>query len=232
MSTLFRKFPKTPHLLWLSSRNVRDDKVMTPLEAEMFITQPIVVEEKVDGANLGLAFDRSGRLQAQNRGTFLRAPFTAQWQGLSRWLAHHETTLRERLPTGMILFGEWCYAKHSITYSRLPDWFLGFDVFDRFNDQFWSTRRRDALLMAAEIVPIHRIASGQFTTSELLEMLKTQSAYYDGPVEGLYLRREDDDQLLMRAKIVRSEFAQSIGEHWSRAPLQMNSITALKPSRF
>jgi ATP-dependent RNA circularization protein (DNA/RNA ligase family) len=225
MIATLRKFPRTPHLLWLSSRNVRDDKIMTPLEAETFLSKPIVVEEKVDGANVGLSFDEFNKLQVQNRGTFLKAPFTGQWQRLSSWVSDHEVLLREKLPTGMILFGEWCYAKHSIAYSRLPDWFLGFDVFDRLQNQFWSARRRDALLVEMGIVPIHRIAEGQFAISQLLQMLETQSAYYNGPVEGLYLRREDDDQLLMRAKIVRSEFTQNIGKHWSRAAVKMNSRT-------
>lgn len=218
----FRKFPKTPYLLWLSSRSARNDKIMPP-EVETFLNEPIVVEEKVDGANVGISLDDFGKLQVQNRGTFLKAPFRGQWRRLRSWLSHHEPLLRERLSSGMIVFGEWCYAKHSIAYSRLPDWFLGFDVFDGVHSQFWSVRRRDTLLGILGLSPIHRIGRGKFAISDLLQMLDTQSAYYDGPVEGLYLRRENDDQLLMRAKIVRSEFTQSLGEHWSRAPVQMNT---------
>lgn len=219
-----RKFPKTPHVLWLSPQPARDDKVMPQAEAEAFLTSgEIVVEEKVDGANLGLSFDDAGRLRPQNRGNFLEGKLTGQWEGLRGWLAQHETKLREHLPPGAVLYGEWCYAQHSMAYTRLPDWFVGFDVLDA-NDRFWSTRRRDALFAATGLKPVRELARGRFRLPELRAMLSEPSGYGDGPVEGVYLRREDDEWLLQRAKLVRPEFVQAIGEHWSRGPLHVNRL--------
>ena len=219
-----RKFPKTPHLHWLSPQPARDDKLMTRAEAEAFLASgQIVVEEKVDGANLGLSFDKAGRPRAQNRGNFLEGKLSGQWEGLRGWLARHETKLREHLPAGAVLYGEWCYAQHSMAYTRLPDWFIGFDVLDA-SDRFWSTRRRDALFSAVALTPIRRVARRRFTLCELQTMLSAPSAYGDGPVEGVYLRREDDERLLQRAKLVRAEFVQAIGEHWSRGPLHPNEV--------
>jgi hypothetical protein len=37
-----------------------------------------------------------------------------------------------------ILFGEWVYAKHSIHYSKLPAYFIAFDIFDLQNQSFLS----------------------------------------------------------------------------------------------
>ncbi len=219
---MLRKFPKTPHLFWFSPQPARDDKVMTPAEAEAFLASGrLVVEEKVDGSNLGISFDETGRLRAQNRGNFLEGPLRGQWEGLRGWIARHETGLREQLPKGAVLYGEWCYAQHSIAYTRLPDWFLGFDVLDA-NDRFWSTRRRDVLFAATEVKPVREVARGFFTMGELRAMLSRESVYGDGPVEGLYLRSEDDEWLTQRAKLVRPEFIQVIGEHWSRGPLCLN----------
>ena len=226
MNTL-HKFPKTPHLLWLSPQPARDDKVMALTEAEEFLANPVVVEEKADGANLGLSFDKTGRFKAQNRGNFLDGRLTGQWQGLRGWLARHEASLRHHLPANAILFGEWCYAQHSIGYTRLPDWFVGFDVFDTEGGRFWNTDRRDALLAEVGLTPIQRIAFGQFTLGKLRETLSESSSYYDGPLEGLYLRREDEEGLVSRAKIVRAEFVQGIGEHWSHGPLHANRIAAI-----
>ena len=224
-----RKFPKTPHLLWLSPQPARDDKLMTPTEAEAFLVSgEIVVEEKVDGANLGLSFDEAGRLRAQNRGNILEGKLTGQWEGLRGWLARHETMLREHLPSGAVLYGEWCYAQHSMAYTRLPDWFVGFDVLDA-SDRFWNTRRRDALLSSIGLTSILCMTRGRFTPHELQTILSsTQSAYGEGPVEGLYLRREDDEWLLQRAKLVRPEFVQAIGEHWSRGPLRPNEVVTMQ----
>lgn len=220
-----RKFPKTPHLFWLSTQPARDDKVMSAGEALAFLAQgEIVAEEKVDGANLGISLDDDGALRVQNRGNFLGGRLSGQWEGLRGWLAPHSEGLREYLPIGAVLFGEWCYARHSIGYSRLPDWFLGFDVLDAHNGRFWSTGRRDALLRAAGLPRVRQVARRAFTKEELTALLALPSAYGDGSIEGLYLRREDGDWLLDRAKLVRPEFVQAIGEHWSRGPLHTNRL--------
>lgn len=67
MSEDFFKFPSTPHLVILGANVVRDDKVMSERECDEFLRHELVVEEKVDGANLGIAFDSSGNLRTQNR---------------------------------------------------------------------------------------------------------------------------------------------------------------------
>ena len=43
-------------------------------------------------------------------------------------------------------------------------------------------------------------------------------------MEGIYLRRDRGDWLEGRAKIVRLEFAEGIGKHWSELPLEKNSL--------
>lgn len=226
MIGMLRKFPKTPHLHWLSPQPARDDKVMSSAEAEAFLAGgECVVEEKVDGANLGLSFDESGRLRAQNRGNFLEGRLAGQWEGLRGWLVRHEPKLREHLPPGAVLYGEWCYARHSMPYRHLPDWFLGFDVLE-VNGRFLNTHRRDALFDAIGLMPIRCVSRGRFSLRQLQGMLSEPSAYGDGPVEGLYLRREDSEWLLQRAKLVRPEFVQAIGEHWSHGPLHMNRLSS------
>ena len=70
------------------ARDSRDDKVLTPSEAREFLDRDLVVEEKVDGANLGLsADDDAGLFQAQNRGRYLPLDRPeGQWKPLARWL--------------------------------------------------------------------------------------------------------------------------------------------------
>jgi hypothetical protein len=108
MSDVLHKFPSTPHLLWLGKNPVRDDKVMTREEAVEFLSHPIVVEEKVDGANLGISVGTDGGLRFQNRGNWLAGKLTGQWERLRGWAARHETEIREVLPSSHVLFGEWC----------------------------------------------------------------------------------------------------------------------------
>jgi ATP-dependent RNA circularization protein (DNA/RNA ligase family) len=219
----FLKFPTTPHLALLGEVAVRGDKVMAPAEREKFLSNEVVVEEKVDGANLGLSFDVEGNLRAQNRGAYLELPAAGQWKKLADWLAPREDILFEHLADRYILFGEWCYARHSISYDRLPDWFLGFDIFDKCEGAFWASPRRDVLLAAMQIAAVPTLARGHFTPSELTDLL-AQSRLGDQPAEGLYLRREDGKWLQQRAKLVAPAFVQSIEAHWQHAGIIANRL--------
>lgn len=220
----FFRFPHTPHLAWLGPGQPRDDKVLSPIEARAFLTDDVVVEEKVDGANLGFSVDAHGVLQAQNRGSYidLDAP-QGQWKPLKRWLATRQFALAEALTPSLMLFGEWCYATHSVRYTRLPDWFLAFDVYDRAVGAFWSVDRRDALARSLDIVVVPELQRGPLDV-EGLKALLGGSRISEGQAEGVYVRREQGGQLVARAKLVRAEFVQAIGEHWSKRHLEANQL--------
>jgi ATP-dependent RNA circularization protein (DNA/RNA ligase family) len=224
MSDFFR-FPHTPHIVWLGEGIPRDDKELSRAEAEQLLEQPVVVEEKVDGANLGFSVGENGELRAQNRGQYLARPYSGQFSRLNTWLATREGTLFDALGESLILFGEWVAAVHSLDYHRPPDYFLVFDVYDRQAQRFWSTARRDALATDLGLHVIHRVGSGRYRLDKLEQMLEnTASAYRDGPCEGLYIRQEDENWLTARAKLVRPDFAQSIAEHWRSRPLRWNMV--------
>src|SRR5262245_43077391 len=121
MSKFFR-FPHTPHLAWLGPGTPRDDKVLAANEAAVLLDGEVVVEEKLDGANLGVSVAEDGTLWFQNRGQYLHPPFAGQFQRLGGWIAAHEQALRRDLSPDRIIFGEWCAARHSVAYDRLPDW--------------------------------------------------------------------------------------------------------------
>jgi hypothetical protein len=197
---------------------------MTAKEVESFLSGSLVVEEKVDGANLGISFDAQGRMCFQNRGQWLTGRLSGQWEPLRGWAALHEDALRAFLPKDHILFGEWCHAQHSIPYDCLPDWFLGFDVLDSRSGSFWSVARRNVLLEVVHLAAVPHVAKGCFMLPDLLGLLDGISAYGSSRREGLYLRREAEGSLHTRAKLVRAEFTQSIGEHWAKKQLTVNSI--------
>lgn len=224
----FFKFPHTPHLAWLAKVRPRVDKVLGPTEAKAFLRGDVVVEEKVDGANLGISVGETGELVAQNRGTLLGPGAHPQFQALWPWLAKHRDGLIGALGSDRMLFGEWCFAVHSIKYTRLFDWFLAFDVYDRKAKRFWSSSRRDALLTGLGVAPVPRVAQGRFELPGLLRLLG-DSKLTDGPMEGLYVRRESPEWLVDRAKIVRAEFVQSIEEHWSGRKLEKNVLSGCAP---
>jgi hypothetical protein len=220
----FVRFPRTPHLAWLAPGAPRDDKILTPDEVRQLLAHEVIVEEKVDGANVGFSVDDEGTLRVQNRGSYVLPDSShPQFKPLARWLAPRRQALVEALGPELILFGEWCYATHGVRYTRLPDWLLAFDVYDRSRGVFWSAVRRDQLARQLDVAIVPRLASGRFDLADLVALLGP-SKVGTGPGEGLYVRREEGDRLIARAKLVRPEFVQAITTHWSRGPLRTNLL--------
>lgn len=227
----FFRFPHTPHLAWLGPGQPRDDKLLDEAEVEALLDGEVAVEEKLDGANLGLSLDPAGAgLRAQNRGHYLEQPFAGQFARLGAWLGQHGWRLAEELSPSLIVFGEWCAAQHSLDYDALPDWFLVFDVYDRERAAFWDCARRNALARSAGLCTVPELGRGHFTAGDLKRLVNhTPSRYRPGPVEGLVLRREEDGLCRARAKIVRADFTQAIQEHWQRRAIQWNRLGEPKP---
>lgn len=234
--TAFVRFPRTPHLFWLGVDSPRGDKMLTLRDAEALLTRPACVEEKVDGACIGFSVDASGDLRVQSRGRYLTRGEKGQFYPLWRWLAPRAEALRHALGRRLILYGEWCYARHTVAYDALPDWFLAFDVFDRETSRFWSRDRRGALAARLGIARVPLVAADTFKRRRL-ETLLGRSRLGSEPMEGLYLRWDEGPWLSARAKLVRRGWIMADDRHWARRPLETNRLaetgaaTIVTPSR-
>ncbi|WP_291992773.1 RNA ligase family protein [Candidatus Accumulibacter sp. ACC003] len=225
--TDFFRFPSTPHLAWLGGGDIpRDDKLLSPADVAELLSGEVVVEEKLDGANLGISLALDGTLRAQNRGQYLASAHAGQFARLPSWLAQHGDPLNAVLTPSLILFGEWCAARHSLDYSALPDWFLLFDVYDRDAGRFWSARRRDALARETGLFTVPHVAQGRTTLAEVKRIVMSTSSHYRAsqPFEGVVVRRESSDWCEARAKVVRPDFNQSIDTHWRRRAIEWNRV--------
>lgn len=227
--TDFFRFPHTSHIAWLAQGAPRDDKVLSPHEATELLSSDVVVEEKLDGANLGFSLSPEGELRVQNRGQYLHAPHAGQFARLPDWLALHGDKLRAELAqhnqSNLMLFGEWCAARHSLDYDHLPDWFLLFDVFDRTQGRFWSASRRNALAATLGLATVPQLLQGKCTLQQLKDLLSNQNSQFrQGTLEGVVIRRESADWCEARAKLVRPDFTQTIAEHWSRRRIEWNRL--------
>lgn len=225
MQTDFFRFPQTPHLAWLGQGMPRDDKVLSHSEIRHLLANEVLVEEKLDGANLGFSLAPDGSLRAQNRGQYLIEPHAGQFSRLHAWLAQHGDALHGALTSSLILFGEWCAARHSLDYPALPDWFLLFDVYDLGAGRFWSSTRRNALAADLGLATVPCVAKGKFSVAELEQLVETaRSRYRSGALEGIVIRRESAEWSEARAKLVRPDFIQAIETHWRRKPLEWNRV--------
>jgi len=89
-------------------------------DAAKSLAGPVLVEEKLDGANLGFSVAAEGVLLAQNRGHYLHTPYSGQFARLRQWLAAREERLLDALGDDLIAFGEWCAARHMVRGAPLP----------------------------------------------------------------------------------------------------------------
>ena len=123
------RYPRTPHLEGSRLQPGDHDLAQEPLET--LRGAHCVIEEKLDGANAGISLDEDGRVRLQSRGhALVGGAREKHWDLFKQWARTHEAALAERLAGGLVLYGEWLYAKHTIFYDQLPHYFLEFDVLD------------------------------------------------------------------------------------------------------
>jgi hypothetical protein len=174
----FIKYPRTPHLQ--GSRLQPGDDGVEQVDVASLAGGRLIWEEKLDGANAALSFRRDGALRLQSRGHVLRGGGReAQFALFKAWAEVHRHRIQPVLGDRYIVFGEWCYAKHTIFYDQLPHYFLEFDVYDRSTTAFLSTPARRHLLKGLPIVPVPVVHEGPVGTLERLPSLRNRKAALD-----------------------------------------------------
>src|SRR5882672_12532080 len=109
----FIKYPRTPHLF--GSQGTPDNKHLGRKESDAFITDPsLIVEEKLDGTNVGIHFNSRDRMVLQCRGHEITEGMHPQYDLFKQWTSVKRFGIEERLADRFILFGEWLYARHSV----------------------------------------------------------------------------------------------------------------------
>jgi hypothetical protein len=169
------KYPRTQHLEGSRLQAGDSDLAQVPLEA--LRGQYCVVEEKLDGANSGIALDDDGRLRLQSRGhALVGGAREKHWDLFKRWGRAHTAALADLVSGGRTMYGEWLYAKHTIFYDRLPHYFMEFDIRDAAG-AFWSTERRRAHLAGSPVVSVPVLWEGVVTRPRELPELVADARY-------------------------------------------------------
>jgi hypothetical protein len=231
----FTKYPRTPHLF--GSKGTDDDRHLGPRQSASFVKNAsLIVEEKLDGTNVGIHFLTSGRLFLQCRGHEITEGMHPQYDLFKQWTAVKRPVLETMLQDRFILFGEWLYARHSVHYRALPHYLFEFDIYDKETSTFLSLERRLEMLEGTGIPTVPVLHQGA-ATQEALQKLIGVSAFgaefvhpgagdTDNRMEGLYLRTEAAGIVTARAKMVRPEFVEKIKEstHWQHQVMVPNEL--------
>lgn len=217
------KYNRTFHFPW-SPGCTNDDKIAASVEK--LIGQPIVITEKIDGSNASL--ETGGCFARTHSG----APTHVSFDGLKALHA----TIKYKIPEYYQLFGEWCYARHSIEYNELPGYFLLFNVrvlSPELNDIWLSWEEVE--LWAEEIgvptVPVlfKGSVSSEKELQKLVETLMIQPSECGGIREGVVVRIqkpfEDYNFSHCVMKCVRANHVQT-SEHWKDQEIIRNKLKA------
>lgn len=224
----FRKYPRTPHLF--GSCGTDDDKHLGQQDSLDFIADAsLMVEEKLDGTNVGIHFTSAGRMVLQCRGHEITARMHAQYDLFKQWTMVKRPVLEAMLEDRLLLFGEWPYARHSVHYRRLPHYFFAFDVYDKERQVFLDYAHRLKKLEGTGIQTVPVVHRGPATVDQFRRLLGSSAfdSEFENPLtgrtdnlmEGLYLRTESAGCVTGRAKFVRPEFVDKAkrSAHWHQA---------------
>lgn len=137
------KYPRTAHII--GSQLQKNDKKAI-INFSFLKDKPIIIEEKVDGANSGISF-YDEELYLQSRGRYLTGGFRERHFDKFKYFAGlHISDLYKLLGEKYIMYGEWMSSLHSIYYDILPSYFLEFDIYDKDKRVFLATLERQSLL--------------------------------------------------------------------------------------
>ena len=231
-----KKYPRTPHLK--GSRLQSGDEDLSQVEFSEILGKNIVIEEKIDGANVGISFNENGELLLQSRGHYLRGGAREiHYDLFKKWANSTINTLFDILGTRYIMYGEWMFAKHKIYYDNLPDYFLEFDIYDKEMGVFLDTKTRKQMLLGSGIQSVPVLASGVFNSEKQILAYLGKSLYITenaqenllneikrlnlneeeilsqtqkgNLAEGLYIKVEENEEVKNRLKFVRYDYLQT-----------------------
>jgi hypothetical protein len=234
---LLLRYPRTAHLM--GSRLQVGDTTEGQISVVDLNGDDNVWEEKVDGSNTGISFSVDADLRLQSRGHFLIGGWREkQYNLLKTWTQRHIDALFDILGRRYIMYGEWCYAKHTVYYDRLSHYFLEFDIYDREQQVFLGTDVRHRMLAGSPIVSVPVVHRGGLKSDQAIRRLVQPSLYKSvdwlavmqrvarahgidpqqairetdasALSEGLYLKVERNGRVIGRYKFVRPDFLQAI----------------------
>lgn len=213
------KYNRTPHLTW-SPGGTNDDKRIVTLDG--LLNREIIITEKVDGSNVCLEHD------AVYARSHAKAPKHPSFDALKALHAQ----VKSRIPEGIQIFGEWCYAKHSIEYTSLPNYLLLFGVRDldlKGHWNAWELVEDWAEQLEVATVPL----LGKFSVATESQLKKVTDRFTTAPSalggvrEGVVVRVAgsfgDSEFSTSVAKWVRKDHV-STSDHWSHQEIARNKL--------
>jgi RNA ligase len=152
----------------------------------------IVVQEKLDGSNVGIA-RLDGRLYPLTRAGYLAetSPYEQHWQ-FGAWVSTHQTRFLALLEDGERLCGEWLMQAHGTRYALTHEPLVAFDL-------MCGERRTPYAEFCERLCPYEVITprllweGGPLSIAGALDQVRVSGHGALDPVEGAVWRVERDE---------------------------------------
>jgi hypothetical protein len=195
------KYPRTSHLPW--SEGMTDDDVRNQ-SVDQFFGMGVVVTEKMDGENTTLY-----------RNTMHARSLDSNNHPSRDWVKRFWSEIRWNIPEGWRVCGENLFARHSIEYTDLESYFMGFSIWDERNVCLsWA----DTLewFDVIGVTPVRVLFEGAFDEKVIKNLSKTMDL---NKSEGYVVRNASEFHYNVFAsnvaKYVRKNHVQS-EKHWTQ----------------
>lgn len=212
------KYPRTHHFEWSPGQS-NDDKVLKDISG--LLNTRIVVTEKMDGSNVCM----------ETRSCFARTHSGPPDHPSFDAFKQLHSMCRFKIPEGLQIFGEWCYALHSIAYDALPGYFLMFGARDLRDNKWlsWEEVELWAQELGVHTVPVLSVTEvpNELALRDLTESLCSKPSVYGLHREGVVVRIVGEfvnaDFPKVVAKWVRSDHVQT-DQHWKTQQIVRNKL--------
>jgi len=221
-------YPRIPHASKLS--NMTHDDLL--LDGELSFPLKAFVQEKIDGANLRVSWYDGpvlgNREHILTKGYNARTPAKKQFVPAWNWLHAHEKDIRSIIKqVGQVtIYGEWMLAEHSISYNKLSDFFIAYDIWSVDNKKFFNPKVVVELLSNTDIKFITPEEMVINSFDDLIELSERQSIYADRVSEGIVCKVAEGRFTQLMFKVVNKYFERS--QDFNEREITKNSLVKSK----
>ncbi len=218
---MFRHYEKTFRILVPQIKTI-GKHFLSDAETNRLLGGNVVITEKCDGANTAI-IKHKGQFRLQKRGSLVDVGEHPQFNMFKAWSQINYEKLN-KIPDNIVLYGEWMWAKHTIPYDKLPDWFLAFAL---YNKETNSYEHRDDLVRLCDDVGLYYVPEVYRgfgpNKDQLFDLIPKTATYGSSPAEGVVVWNYKAN---MRGKVVREQFQKAMDEddHWTKGPLIKNKL--------
>ena len=204
-----KKYGRTYHLP-ISPGVMSDDKILKDLSG-LSSADEVVFTEKMDGENTTIHAE----------GCHARSP-NSGYHASRDWVKAFAAGISPQLSPGERIVGEYLFAQHSVAYTDLPSYFMGFAWIVDGNIQSWDDTLERFQTLAIQPVPI--LDRGPFTDDAIQSVISSLDLNRQ---EGFVVRNTasfpEAEMSLRMGKYVRADHVQS-ETHWMHAEIVKNGL--------